>query len=59
MGGGFNVNSPGGYLISLVVQQFYGLGVDADEEHFGPRLGTTVSRAGVERTVYDLGDWNH
>ena len=38
--GGVNVNSPGAIL--LIVQQSYGLGVEAVKEPFGPRLGAPV-----------------
>jgi hypothetical protein len=38
----YNVNSPGGYLISLVVHWSYGLGVDAVKEPFGSRNGAPV-----------------
>ena len=35
---GINVNSPGGFI----VQQSYGLGVEAVKEPFDPRLGDPV-----------------
>jgi hypothetical protein len=42
--------------ISLIVQQFYGLGVEVIKERFGPRLGAPGTVA--EKTVYGLGDWS-
>ena len=55
---GVNVNNP--VAIWPFCQQFYGLGVEAVKEPFGPRLGTLVPLACVlaEETVYDLGDWS-
>ena len=39
-GGAVNVNCP--VAILLIVQQSHGLGVEAVEEPFGPRLGAPV-----------------
>ena len=46
--------------IWLTVQQSYGLGVEAVQEPFGPRLGApgNACSAIAERTVYDLGGWS-
>ena len=38
--GGVNVNSP--VAILLIVQQFYGLGIEVGKEPFGPRLCAPV-----------------
>ena len=42
------------------VQQSYGLGVEAVEESFGPRIGAPVLLAVqlAEKTVYNLGNWS-
>jgi hypothetical protein len=42
-GGWVNVNCP--VAILLIVQQSYGLGVEAVEDPFGPRLGAPVPLA--------------
>lgn len=43
MGGGVHVNYP--VAILLIVLQSYGLGVEAVDEPFGPRLGAPVPLA--------------